>query len=46
VQAAVKATASASLHNISAMTVLVSYANNTAAVGNPVAVTVSYTYIP
>jgi Flp pilus assembly protein TadG len=46
VQAAVKATASASLHNMSAMTVSVSYANNTAAVGNPVAVTVSYTYVP
>jgi Flp pilus assembly protein TadG len=46
VQAVVKATASASMHNISAMTVSVSYANNTAAVGNPVAVSVSYTYIP
>jgi len=46
VQAAVKATASASLHNMSALTVSVNYANNTAAVGNPVTVTVSYTYIP
>lgn len=46
VQAVVTAAASASLHNISAMTVTVSYANSTAASGNPVAVTVAYTYVP
>ena len=46
VQAVVTTAASASLHNLSAMTVTVSYANSTAAVGNPVAVTVAYTYVP
>jgi Flp pilus assembly protein TadG len=46
VQAAVTTAASASLHDLSAMTVTVSYANNTAAVGNPVAVKVAYTYVP
>jgi Flp pilus assembly protein TadG len=46
VQAVVIAAASASLHNISAMTVTVTYANSTAAVGNPVAVKVAYTYVP
>jgi Flp pilus assembly protein TadG len=46
VQAVVTSVASASLHNISAMTVTVTYANGTAAAGNPVAVTVAYTYIP
>jgi Flp pilus assembly protein TadG len=46
VQAVVKSVASASLHDISAMTVTVTYGNNTAALGNPVAVRVSYTYVP
>jgi len=46
VQAVVTTAASASLHNLSAMTVTVSYANSTAAVGNPVAVKVAYTYVP
>jgi hypothetical protein len=46
VQAVVTSVASASLHNISAMTVTVSYANSTAAIGNPVAVKVAYTYVP
>ena len=46
VQAVVAAAASASLHNTSAMTVTVSYANSTAAPGNPVAVKVAYTYVP
>ena len=46
VQAVVNAAASASLHNTSAMTVTVSYANSTAATGNPVAVKVAYTYVP
>jgi Flp pilus assembly protein TadG len=46
VQAAVKSTAKASLHNMSALTVSVNYGNNTAAVGNPVTVTVFYTYVP
>jgi hypothetical protein len=45
VQAVVTAAASASLHNTSAMTVTVSYANSTAATGNPVAVKVAYTYV-
>jgi hypothetical protein len=46
VQAVVTSFASVSLHNLTAMTVSVSYANATAAVGNPVAVSVVYTYIP
>ncbi len=46
VKAVVAAAAAASLHNTSAMTVTVSYANGTAAPGNPVAVTLVYTYIP
>jgi Flp pilus assembly protein TadG len=46
VQAAVTSTAASSLHNTSAMTIVVSYGNNTAAPGNPVTVTVSYTYVP
>ena len=46
VQAVVTAAASASLHNMSAMTVTVTYANSTAAVGNPVTVKVAYTYVP
>jgi Flp pilus assembly protein TadG len=46
VQTVVTSAASASLHNLSAMTVTVSYANNTAAVGSPVAVKVAYTYVP
>jgi TadE-like protein len=46
VQAVVTSAASASLHNLSAMTVTVSYANSTAAVGNPVEVKVAYTYVP
>ena len=46
VQAVVTSVASASLHNMSAMTVTVTYANSTAAAGNPVAVRVAYTYVP
>jgi Flp pilus assembly protein TadG len=46
VQAVVTAAASASLHDTSAMTVTVSYANSTAASGNPVTVKVAYTYVP
>jgi hypothetical protein len=46
VQAVVTSAASASLHNMTAMTVTVSFANGTAAVGNPVAVRVAYTYVP
>jgi Flp pilus assembly protein TadG len=46
VQAVVTTAASASMHNLSAMTVTVSYANSTAAVGNPVVVKVAYTYVP
>jgi hypothetical protein len=46
VQTVVTNAASASLHNTSAMTVTVSYSNSTAAVGNPVAVRVAYTYVP
>jgi Flp pilus assembly protein TadG len=46
VQAVVNSSASVSLHDLSAMTVSVSYSNATAAAGNPVAVTVVYTYIP
>ncbi len=46
VQAVVTVAASASLHNMSAMTVTVSYANSTAAIGNPVAVKIAYTYVP
>ena len=46
VQAVVTSAASASLHNMSAMTVTVTYANSTAAVGNPVSVKVAYIYVP
>jgi Flp pilus assembly protein TadG len=46
VQAVVSSVASASLHNMSAMNVTVTYANNTAALGNPVSVKVAYTYVP
>ncbi len=46
VQTVVTTAASASLHDLSAMTVTVAYANSTAAVGNPVTVKVAYTYVP
>lgn len=46
VQAVVNATASASLHDLAAMRITVTYANNTAAEGNPVVVKVAYTYVP
>jgi hypothetical protein len=46
VQAVVTSAASASLHDLSAMTVTVAYLNSTAAVGNPVTVKVAYTYVP
>ncbi len=46
VQAVATSVASASLHNMTAMTVTVTYANSTAAVGNPVAVKLVYTYVP
>ncbi len=46
VKAVVSNAASASLHDLTAMSVTVSYAAGTAAVGNPVRVVVVYTYIP
>jgi Flp pilus assembly protein TadG len=46
VRAVVTGVTSASLHDVSAMTITVNYANSTAAPGNPVTVTVSYTYVP
>jgi hypothetical protein len=46
VKAVVTNAASASLHNISAMTTTVTYSNSTAAIGNPVAVVIVYTYVP
>ena len=46
VQAVVTNEASASLHNMSAMTVTVSYPDSTAAIGSSVAVNVTYTYVP
>lgn len=46
VEAVVSSSASVSLHNLTAMTVTVTYPNSTAAVGNPVRVAVVYTYIP
>jgi hypothetical protein len=46
VQAVVTNAASASLHDLTAMSVTVSYSAGTAAVGNPVRVIVVYTYIP
>jgi Flp pilus assembly protein TadG len=46
VRTIVTAAASASLHNTTAMTVTVTYANGTAAPGNPVTVASMYTYIP
>jgi Flp pilus assembly protein TadG len=46
VKAVVTAAATASLHTTTAMTVTVNYANGTAAAGNPVTVTLVYTYVP
>jgi Flp pilus assembly protein TadG len=46
VQGVATSVASASLHNMTAMTVTVTYANSTAVAGNPVAVKVIYTYVP
>jgi Flp pilus assembly protein TadG len=46
VQAVVTNIASASLHNMSALNVQVSYGSNTASPGNPVTVKVIYTYVP
>lgn len=46
VQTVVTSAASASLHDTSAMTVTVTYGNSTAVAGNPVTVTVVYTYVP
>jgi hypothetical protein len=46
VQAVVTSAAASSFHNLTAMTVTVSYANATAAVGNPVTVALTYTYVP
>jgi Flp pilus assembly protein TadG len=46
VQAVVTSEASASLHNLAAMTVTVSYPNSTASLGNPVSVAIAYTYVP
>jgi len=42
----VSSAASTSLHDLTAMSVTVSYSAGTAAVGNPVRVVVVYTYIP
>jgi len=46
VKSAVTTAATASLHDLSEMTVNVSYGSGTAKPGNPVTVTLSYTYIP
>lgn len=46
VKAIVASAASASLHNLTAMTVTVTYVNGTAAPGNPVTVQLAYTYVP
>jgi Flp pilus assembly protein TadG len=46
VQAVVNNAASASLHNLSGLTVTVTYSNATAAIGNPVSVAVAYNYVP
>jgi len=46
VRAVVSSAASTSLHDLTAMSVTVSYSAGTAAVGNPVRVVVVYTYIP
>ena len=46
VQAVVKTAASASLHNMTAMTVTVSYPELTAKPGSLVTVSVTYTYVP
>jgi hypothetical protein len=46
VKAAVSAAASASLHDLTAMQITVTYPNGTAAVGNPVTVAVVYVYVP
>jgi Flp pilus assembly protein TadG len=46
VRAVVTNAASASLHDLTAMSVTVSYSAGTAAVGNPVRVIVVYSYIP
>ncbi len=46
VQSVVSTAASASLHDLTAMSVTVSYSAGTAAVGNPVRIVVVYTYIP
>jgi len=46
VKAVVRTAASASLHDISAMTVNVIYGDATAAPGHPVSVSVIYTYVP
>ena len=46
VQAVVSSAASASLHDLTAMNVIVTYADSTAAVGSHVGVTIVYTYIP
>ncbi|HZY64190.1 MAG TPA: TadE family protein [Edaphobacter sp.] len=46
VKAVVKTAASASLHDVSAMTINVTYGDATAAPGHPVSVSVVYTYVP
>lgn len=46
VKLAVTSAASAALNDVSAMTVNVSYGNNTAKPGNPVTVSLSYNYVP
>jgi Flp pilus assembly protein TadG len=46
VTSVVTTASSASIHNLSAMTTTVTYGNGTAAIGNPVAVVITYTYVP
>lgn len=46
VKSAVTTAAAASLHDLSAMTVNVSYGSGTAKPGSPVTVTLSYNYVP
>ncbi|MGH7168987.1 MAG: TadE/TadG family type IV pilus assembly protein [Gemmataceae bacterium] len=46
VKSAVTSAASASMHDLSAMTINVTYGSGTAKPGNPVKVTLSYNYVP
>ena len=46
IKTVVKSAASASLHDISAMTITVTYSDATAKPGHPVSVKLAYTYVP